>query len=144
MGDRDSPLSQASLVRQVNRAGKRWGLVADVDPDFGVGVAEVIHRAETKYGLGEIVKDGRWRLMTVTDEAPFSAVLGNRINNGETSIASKYREARRLEKEAQAKAAAELNAYAKDIWRTRNRITAIGDMIIPAGLRERARRRRER
>lgn len=141
--EKDSPISVRSLERQINREGERWHLVADIDEDFGVGVAEVIHRAEVHHGLGEIVRDGRWRLCTLSDEHPFSAVLGNRIRNGETDITHRYKERRRREKIAANKALDARKEQARAIWRTRKTITALPTGIVPAGLRERQRRRED-
>lgn len=114
------------------------------DADQTIGVACRTYEAEVHYGLGEIAKRGMLRLCSVDDEHPFSAALHCRIKNGETDMAAPYKEARRQRKIADARAAEEKNAEARAIWRTRKQIIALPGLdILPAGLRERARRRQE-
>ena len=134
----ESPLSQASLVRQVAREGERWRLAPEVDPRDGrVRVCEVVPVAEAKFGVGEVVRKADRRLCTVTDEVPFSEVLRNRIEDGETDLARRYKAAEEMERREQARMDAEKEAETLRIWRSRRRITALPTGIVPAGLANR-------
>jgi hypothetical protein len=175
------PMSRRSLERQINREGRRWGLVADDgkeekrlmaeailwfedklreagapeiideemamaaleeanDNDPFVGVCRLGYRAEAKHGVGEIVRGDLVRLCSLDDNASFSAVLQNRATNGETDMAAPYRRARDDEKRKHAKWVDEQKKAARATWRSRRSIIALPSGIIPAGLRERARR----
>jgi hypothetical protein len=133
-----SPLSAASLERQINREGKRWGLVAETDPRDGcTRVVELTHEAEARFGIGEVVRRPNRRICTVNDEAPFSEALRNRIDNGETDLARRYKLLDEREERDNAKRLAEAEAETLRIWKSRKRITALPTGIIPAGLANR-------
>lgn len=184
--EKDSPISAASLRRQIEREGRRWGLVADfgqdelrflaealveaqagtwsvtmpsgqtvqmeIDEDMVlkhvealtsapvVGVARVDHEAFVQHGVGEIRRGQRIRLCSVDDEHPFSASLANRVNNGEIDLAARARAGRQQRKKEQAEAREEKRREARALWRTRLSIKVLPTGIVPAGLRERARR----
>lgn len=140
MDDKDTPISRASLVRQIEREGKRWGLVPHDDPDMPIGVADMLHAAEVRAGLGEVTKAPR-RLRTVDDEHPFSAVLQNRVHNGETDLARPYKERRRLEKMEHEARMRELYDEARAMWADRRRIVAGAGGISSAGLKSKSRGR---
>ena len=134
----ESPLSQASLVRQVAREGARWRLAPEVDPiDGRVRVCEIVAVAESREGICEVTRKPARRICTVTDESPFSECLRNRIDNGETDLARRYRLVDELEERANLKRQAEAEAETLRIWSSRKRITALPGRIIPAGLANR-------
>lgn len=133
-----SPLSSASLARQVNREGPRWGLSAIVDDKDGrVGVAETVPEAEARFGVGEVVRRPSRRICTVNDEAPFHEALRNRIDNGETDLARRCRLLDEEEARAQRKREEEQHAETLALWKSRRRIVALPTGIIPAGLANR-------
>lgn len=138
----DSPLSQASLVRQIAREGERWRLAPEVDPKDGrVRVCEIIPVAEERGGICEITRRPDRRICTVNDEAPFSEALRNRIDNGETDLARRYKLLDEMEARERAKQEEEQRLETLSIWRSRKRITALPTGIIPAGLTNRRRAR---
>jgi hypothetical protein len=137
----ESPLSQASLVRQVAREGARWRLAPVVDEKTGrVRVAESVPAAEARHGVGEVVRRPDRVLCTITDETPFSEVFVNRIENGETDLARRYKALDEQERREKAAEDAEKEAETLRIWGSRRRITALPSGIIPAGLTNRWRR----
>ncbi len=134
----ESPLSQASLVRQVAREGARWRLAPEVDEKDGrVRVCEIVPVAEARFGVGEVVRRPDRRLCTVTDETPFSEVFRNRIDNGETDLARRYKALDTLERAEQARIDEENRLETLRIWGSRRRITVLPTGIIPAGLTNR-------
>jgi hypothetical protein len=134
----DSALSVASLERQIEREGARWGLVPEYDPRDGrVRVCEVVPEAEARFGVGEVVRRPTRRICSVDDESPFHEALRNRIDNGETDLARRYKELDRLEAEAHRKREEEARHETLRLWKSRKRITALPTGIIPAGLANR-------
>ncbi len=134
----DSPLSVASLERQIAREGKRWGLVPEYDPRDGhVRVVEVVPYAEAHAGVGEVTHQPTRRICSVSDEAPFGEALRNRIDNGEVDLARRYKELDRIEAEANRRREEEARAETLAVWKSRKRITALPTGIIPAGLANR-------
>jgi hypothetical protein len=136
----DRAISNASLVRQIAREGKRWRLIPDVTEDGRVGVARVDHRAEAHFGLGEVVEDSPYRLCSVSDDWPFSAVLWNRVNNGEVDLARAYKLARKRAQEAERAVFDARREEARRLWRSRRKIVALPTGIVPAGLTNRSKR----
>jgi hypothetical protein len=144
--------AQGGSVKMMGPDGREWTFQIDMEATSAaleheianpkVGVAEVVHQAEARNGIGSIRKTGKWRLCSVSDEHPFSAVLGNRVKNGETDLAAPYKQARQEEKQRQARIREERRREAKRIWRDRKKIVALPTGIVPAGLVERARRNR--
>lgn len=133
-----SPLSQASLVRQIAREGERWRLAPVVDDKTGrVRVAEIVPVAEARFGVGEVVRRPERLLCTVDEETPFGEVLRNRIENGETDLARRYKAADEMERKEKARLEEEQHAETLALWRTRRRITALPTGIVPAGLANR-------
>lgn len=133
-----SPLSQASLVRQVAREGARWGLSPEVDERDGrVRVVETVPVAEARFGVGEVVRRPDRRICTVNDETPFSEVLRNRIDNGETDLARRYKAAEEMERRDRLRLEEEQHRETLNLWRSRRRITALPTGIVPAGLANR-------
>lgn len=133
-----SPLSQASLVRQIAREGERWRLAPEVDEKDGrVRVVEIVAVAEAHHGIGCVERRPARRICTVNDEAPFSEALRNRIDNGETDLARRYRLLDEIEARERAKQEEEQRAETLSIWKTRRRIQAGHGGIIPAGLANR-------
>lgn len=134
----DSPLSAATLRRQIAREGARWGLAPETDPKDGrTRVCEIVNVVEERFGFGCCARRPDRRICTVDDEAPFSEALRNRIGNGETDLARRYRmldEQRRREQEAIEE---EKRRETLAIWKSRNRITVLPTGIIPAGLANR-------
>jgi hypothetical protein len=138
MSAEPSPLSAASLRRQIAREGKRWGLVPETGEDGHTRVVEVTHEAEARFGIGEVVRRPNRRICTVNDEAPFSEALRNRVDNGETDLSRRYKLLEELEGRAHLKRQAEAEAETLSIWKSRKRITSLGGgRIIPAGLANR-------
>lgn len=134
----DSALSVASLERQIAREGARWGLVPEYDPKDGhVRVCESVPHAEARHGVGEVVRRPSRRICSVNDEAPFHEALRNRIDNGETDLARRYKLLDRLEAEAQRKREEEARAETLRIWKSRKNIIALPTGIVPAGLANR-------
>lgn len=130
-----SPLSAASLERQINREGVRWGLVAQTDPKDGrTRVVELVPEVEERFGIGEVVRRASRRICTVDDEAPFAEALRNRIDNGETDLARRARLHDELEEQEHRKRQAEAEAETLRIWKGRKRITVLPTGIVPAGL----------
>jgi hypothetical protein len=131
----DSPISVATLERQISREGKRWGVVPEYDPDDGrVRVVELVHRAEAHHGLGEVERGPYRRICTVDDENPFSAALANRVQNGETDLAQRFKRLRAQEEAEQRAKEEEQRAETLSLWRARRRIIALPTGIVPAGL----------
>lgn len=134
-------LSQASLERQIAREGKRWGLVPETGRDGKTRVCEVVPHAESRFGVGEVVWRGDRRICTVNDEAPFHEALRNRIGNGETDLARRYKLLEDQEAKEQADLEAAQFAETLALYRSRNRITMLPNgTVIPAGLANRRRR----
>lgn|GEM_PF-2918304 len=133
-----SPLSAASLERQIAREGARWGLVPETDHiDGKTRVVEVTPEAEARFGVGVVTWGANRRICTVDDEAPFSEALRNRIANGETDLARQYKLLDEQEARAQRAIEAEQTAETLRIWKGRRRITALPGRIIPAGIANR-------
>lgn len=142
----DCPVSVETLREQVDREGAPWGLCAVVEGDR-VFVAEIVPQAEGSFGLVD-VSDGPHRILChVDDEHPFSAVLANRLQNGETDLAQRARNYDVFEKKKQA---AEIEARDNEIrerWRVRKKIVSLPGIGIvnreqrraDAALRRRAR-----
>ena len=136
----DSPLSLASTVRQANRAGRRWGLVARAEGGRAV-LYEVAKSTDGGSGVCEVVEDARRRVASVDDEHPFTAALFNRIGNGELDLAARAREHDRRERAKEKAKARELAEEMRERWLGRRRMTFVGpDIFIPAGLTNRVRR----
>ena len=137
-----SPLSAASLERQIAREGERWRLVPETDPRDGkTRVCEIVPVAEARFGVGEVVRRPDRRICTVNDEAPFSEALRNRITNGETDLARRYKLLDDIERAEKARLEEEQRLETLRIWGSRKRITSLGSLgIIPAGLANRRRR----
>lgn len=134
-------LSPASLERQIAREGDRWGLAPVRMPDGRTCVAEVVPVCEARCGVAEVVRRPDRIIATVNDEAPFSETLRNRVSNGETDLARRYKLLDELEARTRAEQEAEQARETARIWGSRKRITALPSGIIPAGLAERRRRR---
>ena len=135
-------LSVASLVRQINREGKRWGLSAEVDAKDGrVRVVETTHEAEVRCGVGEVVRRPNRRICTVNEDAPFSEALRNRITNGEVDLARRYKLAEEQERKEHDAMMLEKELETLLLWKSRKRIVALPTGIIPAGLANRRTRR---
>jgi hypothetical protein len=128
--------STASIERSAAREGKRWKLVTEVQGD-SVKVCDLVYEAEVRGGFCDVRKVPR-KLCTVDEDAPFSAALNNRVQNGETNMAARYQRSDELRRQAVEKKSAEIEHQIRSEWKTRNRITVIGGRIfIPEGLAER-------
>lgn len=144
MKETDDALSARSIKRQVDREGARWGLEGQIAADGTVKVCDRVHVAETRFGMGEVTKRPRI-LCTVNEDAPFSAALNNRIDNGETDIARRFRLHDEIEQQAMQKKIDETDAEIREQWKGRKRITfGPQGLFIPAGLAEREAYRRRR
>jgi hypothetical protein len=109
-----------------------------VDPiDGRVRVCEIVAVAESREGICEVTRKPARRICTVNDETPFSECLRNRIDNGETDLARRYKLLDEQEARAKARLEAEQHAETLSIWKTRRRITSLSTGIIPAGLANR-------
>lgn len=141
----DSPISPATLRRQILREGKRWGLVPEYDANTGTTrVVETVRVAASHDGVGTVEKVANRRICTVDDEHPFSAALANRVRNGEVDLAARYRMLDVLEAKANRTIEQARDAEIKARWLGRKKIIALPTGIVPAGLKERARLARVR
>src|SRR5512139_2182607 len=134
-------LSQASAVRQIAREGERWGLAPVAMPDGSVKVAEIVSVAETRFGVGVVKRQPDRILCTVDEETPFGEVLRNRIDNGETDLARRYKLRDEMEARERRALEAEQERETLRLWSSRRRITALPTGIVPAGLTNRRGRR---
>lgn len=134
----DSPLSIASCVRQANRAGRRWGLVARRRGD-AVKLSEVVHSLDGG-AICEVVETARHDVATIDDEHPFTAALYNRVGNGEIDLAERARRFDQMKRAEEKAKARELAEEMRERWMGRRRSVFIGpDLYVPAGLANRRR-----
>lgn len=95
-------LSVESIRRQVEREGKRWGLVPVVR-DGKVFVAEMSAVVDAPHrGVGSVDYEPRL-ICSVDEDHPFAAVLMARVQRSEWDLMDRYNRRRQAEKEASQK-----------------------------------------
>lgn len=136
----DAPISPASLIEQVRREGEPWGLVPYYDERRGkVYVCEVVHAGDSRGGIYEDAEGPHRIIASVDDEHPFSAVLANRLHNGETDLAARAREYDRLVAAEQKRIDDARDAEIRARWRVRNKLVALPTGVVNRQARRAAR-----
>lgn len=146
---RHSCLGVPSLTRQIDRGGRRVGLVGREDYDGRTKLCDVQHRAVVHFGLVDVRRDSDFILCSVDDRSPLSVAMRNRVRHGELDPYDRWRRALAKQKRMERQKAIALDAEIQDRYAMRNRIvsTAAGIRRAPIdSIRERAAeiRRRER
>ena len=131
-----SSTSPQTIADAVTSEGRSWGLSARIIGDK-VKVCDTVPVWRVEGGC-MVLDEVERPLCTVDDEHPFSGALHNRVSNGETDLARRFRETERREKAARAAAAAEFDRETKRQWTSRRRIFAGPSGVIPAGLTNRS------
>lgn len=136
----DAPISPTTLCEQVAREGEPWGLVPFYDEARGkVFVCELVHGGESRGGIYEDT-EGPYRIIaSVDDEHPFSAVLANRLQHGETDLAARAREFDRLQALEEKRFEDERDAELRRRWRMRNQLVSLPSGIVNRQVRRAAR-----
>ena len=136
----DAPISPATLVEQITREGEPWGLVPYYDVARGkVFVCEVVHDGDSHGGVYESTEGPHRIIASVDDEHPFSAVLANRLQSGETDLAARAREFDRLQKIEDERASEAHEREIKRRWRVRDQIISLPTGIVNRQTRRAAR-----
>lgn len=136
----DAPISPASLVEQVTREGEPWGLVPYYDERRGkVFVCEVVHAGDARGGIYEDTEGPHRIIGSVDDEHSFSALLANRLANGEHDLAARAREFDRLEQVEQQRQAEAYESEIRRRWRVRNQLISLPTGIVNRQARRAAR-----
>ena len=147
MKEWDEPISPASLVEQIDREGREFGLCAEYNERAqAVFVCEREPQTEGGWGTADCSRMGRGRvLVAVDDEHPLSSVFGSRIGPGEVDPGRRHK----VHAELQAKRAAEqseaFDRAVKDDMRRRLRGGAIfyGGQLADSAANRQARRIRQ-
>lgn len=127
----EGTVSPQTLCELVAREGEPWGLVPFYDEVRGkVFVCEQIRVGESVGGLLSVDERPLRIIASVSPDLPFSAVLANRLNNGEVDLAARAKKLDKIQKKRREAAAADYEADIRARWRRRNLIMALPGQIV--------------